>query len=60
MEVVEMLHAPVTEALVSEHERRWIFRFFQRGATLTNVACIRMPRLYAAARASTIDFRWWD
>lgn len=56
MEVVETLRAPVDEALVSERERRWIFHFFQQGAPLTNVACIRMPRLYAAARALSIDF----
>lgn len=56
MEVVETLHAPVKEALVSERECRWILHFFQQGAALTNVACIRMPRLYAAARASSIDF----
>jgi predicted GIY-YIG superfamily endonuclease len=56
MEVVETLRAPVDEALISERERRWIFHFFQQGASLTNVACIRMPRLYAAARVSSIDF----
>ncbi len=56
MEVVETLRAPVEEALVSERERRWIFHFYQQGAALTNVACIRMPRLYAAARALTINF----
>jgi predicted GIY-YIG superfamily endonuclease len=56
MEVVETLCAPVAEALISERERRWIFHFFQQGASLTNVACIRMPRLYAAARTSSIDF----
>jgi hypothetical protein len=56
LEVVETLRAPVDEALVSERERRWIFHFYQQGAALTNVACIRMPRLYAAARASKIDF----
>jgi predicted GIY-YIG superfamily endonuclease len=56
MEVVETLRAPVDEALISERERRWIFHFYQQGAALTNVACIRMPRLYTAARALTIDF----
>lgn len=56
MEIVETLSAPVKEALVNERECRWIFHYFQQGASLTNVACIRMPRLYAAARASSIDF----
>lgn len=56
MEIVETLRAPVDDALISERERRWIFHFNQQGAALTNVACIRMPRLYAAARALTIDF----
>lgn len=56
METVETLRAPVDEALISEREHRWIFHFYQQGAVLTNVACIRMPRLYAAARTLTIDF----
>lgn len=56
MEVVETLSAPVAEALVSEREHRWVFHLFKGGARLTNVDCIRMPRLYAAARDSKIDF----
>jgi hypothetical protein len=55
MEVVVTLRAPVGEALISERERRWIFHFYQHEAALTNVACIRMPRLYAAARALTSE-----
>lgn len=56
MEIIETLCAPIDEALVSEREFRWIFHFFQQGANLTNVDCIRMPRLYSAAKLSQIDF----
>lgn len=56
MEIVETLFAPIEGALVSERECRWIFHLFKQGANLTNVDCIRMPRLYRAARLSQIDF----
>src|SRR2546423_10004418 len=56
MELVETLHAPVAEALVNERERRWMLHLFQQGANLTNVDCIRMPNLYAAARFLPTEF----
>ena len=56
IEVVETLSAPVDDAVISEREFRWIFHLFQQGADLTNVDCLRMPRLFAAARLSQIDF----
>jgi hypothetical protein len=56
MEIVETLDAPVAEELVSEREFRWMFHVFQQGASLTNVDCIRMPRLFCAGRDSHIDF----
>jgi hypothetical protein len=56
MEVVETLCAPVDRGKINERENRWIFHFFQLGANLTNVHCIRMPRLYKAVRDSKIDF----
>jgi hypothetical protein len=56
IEIIETLSAPIPEAAISEREFRWIFHFFQQGANLTNVDCIRMPRLYSAARRSRIDF----
>lgn len=55
-EISETLSAPIPEAAISEREFRWIFHFFQQGANLTNVDCIRMPRLHSAARRSRIDF----
>jgi hypothetical protein len=56
MELVETLHTPVAEALVNERERRWMLHLFQQGANLTNVDCIRMPNLYAAARSLPTEF----
>lgn len=56
MEIIEILSAPIAEALISEREFRWMFHLFQRGANLTNVDCVRMPRLYCAGRDSSIDF----
>ena len=56
IEIIEALSAPIPEAAISEREFRWIFHFFQQGANLTNFDCIRMPRLYSAARLSRIDF----
>src|SRR5258708_24824868 len=41
MEITETVFAPIAEALVIEREFRWIFHFFQQGAHLTNVDCIR-------------------
>jgi hypothetical protein len=55
-ELVETLHAPAAEALVNERERRWMLHLFQQATNLTNVDCIRMPNLYAAARSSLTDF----
>jgi hypothetical protein len=56
MEIIETLFAPIAEGLISEREFRWVFHYFQQGANLTNVDCIRMPRLHSAARSSRIDF----
>jgi len=56
MEIIEILSAPIAEALISEREFRWMFHLFQKGANLTNVDCVRMPRLYWAGRDSRIDF----
>ncbi|MCY7348925.1 MAG: GIY-YIG nuclease family protein [Pyrinomonadaceae bacterium] len=56
MKVVEMLFAPVDRAMINERESRWISHFYQQGENLTNVHCIRMPRLYKAIRDSRINF----
>jgi hypothetical protein len=56
MKVVETVTAPADDALITERESRWIFHLFQHGADLTNVDCLRMPRLFAAVRLSQIDF----
>jgi hypothetical protein len=56
IEVIETLPAPVERGMVNERESRWIFHLFQQRANLTNVHCIRMPRLYKAVKKSKVDF----